>query len=167
MTKIPVRRRRVPRQVRLGHRKVIYGDNNETLEKHLAVGRNLRKSDAYPIKCRVKLNRVWKDSKENIEATRRNRERMEREGTLPPSVPIEPSHYISHWTPFRAIIPDGGITKDGYVIEAWIDSYSESIEIDNQLKCHRLFRPQFRKFNPSFFVENREVSNTLTPNVGV
>ena len=35
------------------------------------------------------------------------------------------------------------------------------------LKCHRLFRPQFRKFNPSFFVENREVSDTLTPNVGV
>ena len=35
------------------------------------------------------------------------------------------------------------------------------------LKCHRLFRPQFRKVKTSFVVEIREVSNTLTLNAGV
>ena len=35
------------------------------------------------------------------------------------------------------------------------------------VKCQRLFRPQFSKFKTSFFVEIREVSDTLTPNVGV
>ena len=35
------------------------------------------------------------------------------------------------------------------------------------LKCHRLFRPQFSKFYPSFFSQIREVSNILTPNAGV
>ena len=37
----------------------------------------------------------------------------------------------------------------------------------NQMKCQRLFRPQFRKFNPSFAARIPQVSNTLTPNVGV
>ena len=32
-----------------------------------------------------------------------------------------------------------------------------------QLKCHRLFRPQFRKVKTSFFAEIRQVSDTLTP----
>ena len=35
------------------------------------------------------------------------------------------------------------------------------------VKCHRLFRPQFRKVKTSFVVEIREVSNTLTLNAGV
>ena len=35
------------------------------------------------------------------------------------------------------------------------------------LKCQRLFRPKFSKVKTSFFVEIREVSDTLTPNAGV
>ena len=35
------------------------------------------------------------------------------------------------------------------------------------VKCHRLFRPKFRKVKRRFFVEIREVSDTLTLNVGV
>ena len=35
------------------------------------------------------------------------------------------------------------------------------------LKCQRLFRPKNRKVKPILFAENREVSNTLTPNVDV
>ena len=35
------------------------------------------------------------------------------------------------------------------------------------VKCHPLFRPKFRKVKIRFFVEIREVSDTLTPNVGV
>ena len=133
MTKIPIRRKRVPRQVNLGRRRVTYGDNNETLEKHLEVARNLRKSNAYPIKCRVQLNRVWKMSKEQIETINRNRKRSQQEGTLPPSVPVELMNpYQSHWDPYPAIIPSGGISKEGYVQEVWIKSYSESIEIDSQ-----------------------------------
>ena len=133
MTKIPVRRKRVPKEVNLGLRKTNYRDNNETLEKHLAVGRNLRKSNTYPIKCRVILNRVWKMSKEQIETINRNRKKMKQEGTLPPSVPVkEWDPYQSHWDPYPAIIPRDGITKEGYVKEVWIKSYGDSIEIDNQ-----------------------------------
>ena len=121
------------RAVNLGHRKIGSELTNEHLEELLENGRNLRKSNAYPIKCEVKLNRVWKDSKHNIETIRQRREKEEQEGTLPPSVPIEPSRYIKHWTPYPAIIPDGGITKQGYVREVWIQSYaSKSVEIDNQ-----------------------------------
>ena len=35
------------------------------------------------------------------------------------------------------------------------------------LKCPRLFRPKFSKFKTRFVVEILQVSNTLTPNVGV
>ena len=35
------------------------------------------------------------------------------------------------------------------------------------LKCQRLFRPLFRKFNPRFVVRIPQESNTLTPNEGV
>lgn len=121
------------REVNLGHRKIGSELTNEYLEKLLENGRNLRKSNAYPIKCEVKLNRIWKDSKHNIETTRQRREQRAQKGTLPPSVPIEPSHYIHHWNPYPAIIPDGGITKQGYVREVWIQSHiSKSVEIDNQ-----------------------------------
>ena len=121
-------------QVNLGRRKVIHGSTKESvfLEKHLENGRKLRKSNAYPINCMAKLNRVWKDSKHNIETTRRNRQRMEQEGTLPPSIPIEPSHYNEHWQTYPAIIPIGGITSKGYVKEVWIEDYPESVTIDNQ-----------------------------------
>ena len=133
MTKIPVRRKRVPKEVNLGLRKTNYRDNNETLEKNLKVGRNLRKSNDYPIKCRVILNRVWKMSKEQIETINRNRKKWQQEGTLPPSVPVkEWDPYQSHRDFFSARIPRDGITKDGYVKEVWIKSYSKSIEIDNQ-----------------------------------
>ena len=120
------------RQVNLGRRKVTHETNNEFLDKQLENGRNLRKSNAYPIQCEVKLNRVWKDSKHNIETTRRNRQKTEQEGTLPPSVPIEPSHYNSHWQTYPAIIPAGGINIAGYVKEVWIKEYPDSIEIDNE-----------------------------------
>ena len=121
-------------EVNLGRRKTGYSGKREYIEKHLENGRNLRKSNAYPIKCEVKIKRVWKDSKHNIETTRRNRQRMEQEGTLPTSISVEPSPYNDHWTPYPAIIPAGGITRKGYVKEAWIQvrGYSESIEIDSQ-----------------------------------
>ncbi len=35
------------------------------------------------------------------------------------------------------------------------------------MKCHRLFGPQFSKVNPSFVSQIRQMSDTLTPNVGV
>ena len=35
------------------------------------------------------------------------------------------------------------------------------------MKCQRLFRPQFSKVKTSFFAEIREVLDTLTPNAGV
>ena len=37
----------------------------------------------------------------------------------------------------------------------------------NNVMCHRLFTPKFSKVKLNFFVEIREVSDTLTPNVGV
>lgn len=119
-------------EVKLGHRKISDRLKKEYKEKRLKDGRNLSKSNAYPIKCEVKLNRVWKDSEHNIKTTRHNRQRMEQEGTLPPSIPIEPSHYNEHWQYYSAIIPDGGITSKGYVKEVWIEDYRESITIDNQ-----------------------------------
>lgn len=121
-------------EVNLGRRKTGYRGKREYIEKLLENGRSLRKSNAYPIKCEVKLNRVWKDSKYNIETTRRNLRKMEKEGTLPPSVSIEPSPYNKHWKTYPAIIPTGGITKAGYVKEAWIQvrGYSELIEIGSQ-----------------------------------
>ena len=122
-------------EVNLGRRKISrYREKKEYTEKHLESGQNLRKSNAYPIKCEVKLNRVWKASKHNIETTRRNLQRREKEGTLPPSVSTEPSLYNEHWQTYPAIIPAGGITKAGYVKEAWIQvtGYPESIEIGNQ-----------------------------------
>ena len=36
-------------------------------------------------------------------------------------------------------------------------------QIADLLKCHRLFRPQFSKFNPSFVSQIRQESDTLTP----
>ena len=121
-------------QVNLGHRKVIHGTTKESvsLEKHLENGRNLRKSNTSPIKCEVKLNRVWKDSKHNIETTRHNLRRKEKEGTLPPHISVEPSLYNDHWQTYTAIIPAGAITSKGYVKEVWIEDYPESVTIDNQ-----------------------------------
>ena len=40
-------------------------------------------------------------------------------------------------------------------------------ELENEMKCHRLFRPKISKVKRRFVFENREVSDTLTPNVGV
>ena len=121
-------------EVNLGRRKTGYSGKREYIEKHLENGQNLRKSNDYPIKCEVKLNRVWKDSKHNIEMTRRNRQRMDQEGTLPSSIPVEPSPYNDHWQTYPAIIPAGGITRKGYVKETWIQviGYSELIEIGSQ-----------------------------------
>ena len=119
------------RQVSLGHRKVSTEFSNDHLEKLLENGRNLRKSDT-PIQCRVKLNSVWRNSNEYLERTRRNREQSLQEGTLPRSVPVEPSLYTQNWSPYPAIIPADGITREGYVKEAWIESYTKSVEIGDQ-----------------------------------
>ena len=121
-------------EVNLGRRKTGYQGKREYIEKHLENGRSLRKSNDYPLKCEVKLNRVWKNSKHNIETTRRNRQRMEQEGTLPSSISTEPSHYNEHWQTYPAIIPAGGITRKGYVKEVWVEvrGYSKSIQIGSQ-----------------------------------
>ena len=130
-------------EVNLGRRKTNYRGKKESIEKHLENGRNLRKSNTDPIKCEVKLNRVWKDSKHNIETTRRNLQRMEQEGTLPTSISTEPSLYNEHCQTYPAIIPAGGITKKGYVKEAWIQviGYSKSIEIDSQFYAVEVIDP--------------------------
>ena len=44
---------------------------------------------------------------------------------------------------------------------------SKHPEIREKLKCHPLFGPKFRKVKRRFVFEIREVSDTLTPNVGV
>ena len=109
--------------INLGRRYIRDGINNETSGRNLENGRKLRKSDAYPIHCQVQLKREWKDSKHNIETTRRNRQRMAPEGTLHDSVPIEPSPYNSKPYLYDAIIPAGGISQRGYVKEVWIRGY--------------------------------------------
>ena len=121
------------REVSLGRRSVSNDINNEHLEKLLEYGRNLRKSKACPIKCRVMLYCTRKMSKHEIETINRNRKRMQQEGQLPSSVPVEEvSSYVSNWDPYSGIIPSGGITKEGYVKEVWIQCYPESIQIGNQ-----------------------------------
>ena len=121
------------REVSLGRRSVSTEFNNEYIEKLLENGRCLRKSKAFPIKCRVMLYSARKISKNEIETINRNRKRMQQEGQLPSSVPVEEvSSYVSNWDPYSAIIPCGGISTKGYVKEVWIKGYSELIEIDNQ-----------------------------------
>ena len=129
------------KEVSLGHRKVSPGLNDEHSEELLEKGRNLRKSNAYPIECQVKLNHVWRMSKEQIETINRNRKRTYQEGKLPPSVPLEElSPYHSHWMPYYAIIPHGGISEKGYVKEAWIEySTDDSIEINGE--CYDVIDP--------------------------
>lgn len=125
-------RKNYTREVSLGHRNVTREIDNEHLEKMLEQGRHLRNSKE-PIKCRVKLNRVWRASKEYIETTNRNRKESAEKGTLPPEVPLEVvDPYHRHWMPYFAIIPIGGITKRGYVKEVWIECQPKLIEIDNQ-----------------------------------
>ncbi len=91
------------RGVGLGRRGICYELSNEHLERCLENGCNLRKSNAYPIKCRVTL--------------------LSGEGRTD----LHPHRDFEF-----AIIRAGGITKEGYVKEAWIRCYSELIEIDNR-----------------------------------
>ena len=120
-------------EVSLGRRKIATKRDNGRLEELLEKGRKLRKSNAYPIECQVKINRVWKAHKSNIERNRSKRQKMLQEGTLPPSVSIEPSHYNEHWQTYPAIIPAGGISKAGYVTEVWIRTFrGTTIEINNR-----------------------------------
>lgn len=88
--------------VGLGRRWISTDLSNEYLERCLENGCNLRKSNAYPIKCRVTL--------------------LSGEGRTD----LHPHRDFEF-----AIIPAGGITKEGYVKEAWIKCYSELIKIDN------------------------------------
>ena len=118
--------------VNLGRRYIGVGINNETSARNLEHGRKLRKSDAYPIHCQVQLKREWKDSKHNIETTRRNRQRMDQEGTRHDSVPIEPLSYNSKPYLYDAIIPAGGISQRGYVRKVWIRGYPKRKKICNQ-----------------------------------
>ena len=104
----------------MGHRKIGADLSNAHLEQLLENGRNLRKSKAYPIKCRLKLNRFWRMSNAQCETIRRNTG----------SLPIYP--YQEHWQPYFAIIPTDGITRRGYVKEVWVETYVKSIEVDDQ-----------------------------------
>ena len=49
----------------MGHRKIGTDLSNEHLEQLLENGRNIRKSKAYPIKCRLKLDRFWRILSDN------------------------------------------------------------------------------------------------------
>ena len=89
-------------EVGLGRRWISTKFSTEYLEECLENGCSLRKSNAYPIKCRVTLR--------------------DGEGR-------RDLHPYMHFE--FAIIPPGGITKKGYVKEAWIECYSKLIEIDN------------------------------------
>ena len=114
------RQRLITTQVNMGHRKIDSELSNEYLEKKLEKGRNLRKSKAYPIKCRLQLNRTWRMSEAQCEAIHRNTG----------SSPIYP--YQEHWQPYFAIIPTDGITERGYVKKVWVKALTKPIEIDNQ-----------------------------------
>ena len=87
------------RSVGLGRRAISTELSNQHLEECLENGRNLRKSNAYPIKCRVTL--------------------LDGEGRRD----LHPYRSVEF-----ARIPTGGITKEGYVKEAWIQCYGELIE---------------------------------------
>ena len=52
--------------------------------------------------------------------------------------------------------------EDFYKISSVLSTQSRS-----PLKCHRLFGPQFSKFNPSFVSQIRQESDTLTPSEDV
>ena len=61
-------------------------------------------------------------------------------------------------------LPQNAIAKACY---DWIE---DKVEIKSEvpsLKCQRLFRPQFSKFNPSFVSQIRQESDTLMPNEDV
>ena len=119
---MPIQRQRlITTEVNMGHRKIDSELSNEYSEKKLENGRNLRKSKAYPIKCRLQLNRTWKMSEAQCETIRRNTG----------SFPMFP--YQEHWQPYSAIIPTNGITRKGYVKEVWVEeAFTKSIEIDNR-----------------------------------
>ena len=110
------------RQVNMGHRKIDADLSNKHLENLLENGRDLRKSKVFPIKCRLKLNRVWRMSNGQCETIQRNRNTD--------SLPIYP--YQEHWYPHFAIIPTDGITRRGYVKEVWVEASVKSIEVDDQ-----------------------------------
>ena len=92
------------RGVSLGHRKfqpII--TNEEVLEEKLELGRNFRKSNSYPIYCRMKLNTVYDDGES------------------------------SHWIDYNAIIPPDGINEEGYVKEIWVEILDDGrIELDGK-----------------------------------
>lgn len=113
------------------HRQITSEPSEDRLEKFLENGRNIRKSNTDPMECTVQLKRVWRMSKENIETSRDNREKMG--DALPEGVPKEVLYpYHSHPDFYSAIIPTDGISKEGYVKEVWIEVFVESVRIDNQ-----------------------------------
>ena len=117
--------------VGLGRRWISTDLSNEHLERCLKNGRNLRKSNAYPIKCRVTL------------------QSGEGRGL----------HPYRHFEFAR--IPPGGITKEGYVKEAWIKCYSDLRKIDN-LSYEEVIDPHVhRKLILNFTVEQHGM--TLLP----
>lgn len=93
----------ITRGVNMGPRKIASDFIDESSDKLLENGRNLRKSKDLPIKCRLILNRIWRMSES----------------------------YPQHWQPYFAIIPADGITRKGYVKEVWVEAFSKPIEIDN------------------------------------
>lgn len=120
------------REVNLGRRRMREG-NNENLKRLLEYGQDLRKSKDYPINCEIILNRVWKRSKKQIETIQLNLNKMVKEGKIDEytaSLPID--RYQNHWKLYPAIIPTDGISREGYVIEVWVNAITKSVEIDNQ-----------------------------------
>ena len=57
----------ITREVNMGPRKIASDFINESSEKLLENGRNLRKSKDFPIKCRIRPNRIWRKSKAECE----------------------------------------------------------------------------------------------------
>gem|GEM_PF-1818422 len=114
---------------------------DEVKERLLENGRNLRKSKKHII-CQVQTISIRKYSKEYIETVNRNRKIAEQKGELPPEVPLQLIHRHAEDLDFdSAIIPPGGISKKGYVNEAWIEYYIDSIQINN--KSYDIINPYF------------------------
>ena len=84
-----------------------------------------------------------------------------------------------HDSPFGTFVAqDGGIAYFSQNFNGYADFYLKVSPthqydgtgkewLEEHVKCHRLFRPQFRKFNPSFFAQIRQVLDTPMPNVDV
>ena len=122
------------KQVNLGRRRRIY-DCNESLNRQLEYGRDLRKSKDFPIYCEIILNRERKKSKNQIEQEQQKLKKQAQKGKIDEYTASIPVHrYEQLPSSYPAIIPTDGITRKGYVKEVWVsaDTRTRSVEIGNQ-----------------------------------